>query len=177
MQAKRAAWGPAPAGHAYGVAVHAEYRSAVAYLVEIDATDPANPRLTRAFAAVDVGIPINPKGLEAQIQGALIDGWSVMIRASNHLDNGAIREGSYSDFLWARMNHTPLTIEVHVFPADPARAQPGGQGPGGAGELGLPPGVGGVRERLLARDRDAAEPLPDPRVPQLKEVDRCPCTT
>jgi len=140
VQAKRNAWGPAPAGHAYGVAAHGEYRSAVAYLVELDATNPANPRLTRAFAAVDVGIPINPKGLEAQVQGALIDGWSVMVRASNHLDNGVIREGSYSDFLWARMNHTPKTIEVYVFPADPARALPGGQGPGGAGELGLPPG-------------------------------------
>jgi isoquinoline 1-oxidoreductase beta subunit len=54
----------------------------VAYLVEIDASNPANPRLTRAFAAVDVGIPINPKGLEAQIQGVLIDGWSVAIRAA-----------------------------------------------------------------------------------------------
>jgi isoquinoline 1-oxidoreductase beta subunit len=140
VQAKRNAWGPAPAGHAYGVAAHGEYRSAVAYLVEIDATNPADPRLTRAFAAVDVGIPINPKGLEAQVQGALIDGWSVMVRASNHLDNGVIREGSYSDFLWARMDHTPKTIEVYVFPADPARALPGGQGPGGAGELGLPPG-------------------------------------
>ena len=44
--AKRGAWGRSvPSGHAYGVAVHAEYRSAVAYLVEIDATDPADPRL------------------------------------------------------------------------------------------------------------------------------------
>ena len=143
VQAKRSAWGPAPAGHAYGVAAHGEYRSAVAYLVEIDATNPADPRLTRAFGAVDVGIPINPKGLEAQIQGALIDGWSVMIQASNHVVNGVITEGSYSDFKWARMNQTPLTIEVHVFPADPAREQAPGQvtgGPGGAGELGLPPG-------------------------------------
>jgi isoquinoline 1-oxidoreductase beta subunit len=63
-----------------------------------------------------------------------------MIRASNHVVNGVITEGSYSDFKWARMDHTPKTIEVYVFPADPARAQPGGQGPGGAGELGLPPG-------------------------------------
>ena len=50
---------------------------------------PGEPRLARAFAAVDVGMPINPQGLEAQIQGALIDGWSVMFRAGNHLDNGA----------------------------------------------------------------------------------------
>ncbi len=133
---ERTAWGAPPAGHAYGVAVHAEYRSAVAYLVEIDATDPADPRLARAFAAVDVGVPINPKGLEAQIQGALIDGWSVMFSASNHLVNGSIVEGSYSDFRWARMNHTPRTIEVYVF----SKEETGRDTPGGAGELGLPPG-------------------------------------
>jgi len=136
VQTKRGVWGPAPSGRAYGVAMHAEYRSAVAYLVEIDASNPANPRLVRAFAAVDVGLPVNPKGLEAQIQGVLIDGWSVAIRAANHLVDGAIAEGSYSDFLWARMNHTPLTIEVDVIPA--TRTGPNDT-PGGAGELGLPP--------------------------------------
>jgi isoquinoline 1-oxidoreductase beta subunit len=135
VQDTRAAWGAAPAGHAYGVAMHAEYRSAVAYLVEIDASDPADPRLVRAFAAVDVGVPINPKGLEAQIQGVLIDGWSVMIRAANHLEDGAIVEGSYSDFLWARMDETPLTVDVYVF----SKEETGGDTPGGAGELGLPP--------------------------------------
>ena len=143
VQAKRSAWGPAPSGHAYGVAMHPEYRSAAAYLVEVDASNPANPRLVRAFAAVDVGIPINPKGLEAQLQGALMDGWSVMISAGNHLDNGTIREFSYHNYLWARMDHAPFTAEVYVFPADPAREQAPGQttgGPGGAGELGLPSG-------------------------------------
>jgi isoquinoline 1-oxidoreductase beta subunit len=103
----------------------------VAYLVEIDTTG-AEPRLTRAFAAVDAGVPINRKGLEAQMQGALIDGWSAMFRASNHLDSGTIREGSYDDFLWARMNHAPLTCEVYVFSATRDT-------PGGAGELGFPP--------------------------------------
>jgi isoquinoline 1-oxidoreductase beta subunit len=136
VQAKRSIWGSAPSDRAYGVAMHAEYRSAVAYLVEIDATDPGDPRLVRAFAAVDVGIPINPKGLEAQLQGALIDGWSVMVRAANHLENGTIQENSYHNFLWARMNHTPLTIEVDVIPA--TRIGPN-DSPGGAGELGLPP--------------------------------------
>ena len=130
---KRAAWGAAPAGHAYGVAVHAEYRSAVAYLVEIDAVDPANPRLARAYAAVDVGLPINRKGLEAQFQGVLIDAFSVMIRAGNHLDAGHIVEGSFSDFHWARMNHSPRSFEVFIFDAT-------SDTPGGAGELGLPPG-------------------------------------
>jgi isoquinoline 1-oxidoreductase beta subunit len=107
VQATRNAWGPAPAGHAYGVAMHAEYRSAVAYLVEIDATNPRRPAPRARVRGGRRGVPINRKGLEAQIQGVLIDGWSVMISAANHLANGAIVEGSYSDFHWARMNHAP----------------------------------------------------------------------
>jgi isoquinoline 1-oxidoreductase beta subunit len=127
-------WGGAlPAGHAQGVAVHVEYRSAVAYLVQIDTTG-AEPRLTHAFAAVDAGVPINPLGLQAQLQGVLVDAWTAMFRAGNHLDDGTIRESSYGDFLWARMNHMPLTTEVFVFPAGSTSNEPGG-----AGELGFPP--------------------------------------
>lgn len=124
-------WGRSmPSGQAQGVAIHVEYRSAVAYLVEIDTTGP-EPRLLRAFCAVDVGVPINTRGLEAQMQGSLVDAWSIMFRAGCHLENGRIREGSFGDFLWARMRHTPPTTVVHVFPAQ------GDAEPGGAGELGI----------------------------------------
>jgi isoquinoline 1-oxidoreductase beta subunit len=126
------AWGRAmPPGHAQGVAIHAEYRSAVAYLVEIDTTGP-EPRLIKAYCAVDVGVPVNVSGLQAQMQGALIDAWSAMFRAGNHVDDGKIREGSYGDFLWARMRHSPISTQVHVFPSAADSAEPGG-----AGELGI----------------------------------------
>jgi isoquinoline 1-oxidoreductase subunit beta len=124
-------WGrPMPRGQAQGVALHVEYRSAVAYLVEIDTTG-AEPRLLRAFCAVDVGVPINPRGLEAQMQGSLVDAWTAMFRAGNHIDGGRVREGSYADFHWARMRHTPVSTTVHVFPAEADAT------PGGAGELGI----------------------------------------
>jgi isoquinoline 1-oxidoreductase beta subunit len=87
--------------------------------------------LLKAYCAVDVGVPVNTSGLAAQMQGSLIDAWSAMFRAGNHLDAGKIREGSFGDFLWARMNHSPITTEVHVFPAE------AGAEPGGAGELGI----------------------------------------
>jgi len=126
--------GPLPAGHARGVACHVEYRSAVAYLVQVDATDPQNPRLTHAWICADVGVPINPRGIEAQLQGALIDAWSAMFRSGNHLDHGAIRESSYGDLRWARMDHAPPATVVHVMPA-----AAGAPSPGGCGELGVPP--------------------------------------
>jgi isoquinoline 1-oxidoreductase beta subunit len=124
-------WGRAmEAGTAQGVGIHEEYKSVIAYLVELDARDRARPRVTRAVAAVDVGRAVNPRGLEAQVQGALVDALSAVLQAGVHIDGGAVRESSYSDFRYARMADAPVEVEVHVMP-------PTGD-PGGAGELGVP---------------------------------------
>ncbi|HVK22107.1 MAG TPA: molybdopterin cofactor-binding domain-containing protein [Actinokineospora sp.] len=128
---KEGEWGRAlPRGHAQGVAVHEEYRSATACLVEIDATDPAAPRVTRATIAVDVGLPVNPTGLKAQLMGGLTDAISTMLTAGVHLDDGRVRESSFADFRYARQRNSPPRLDVHVMP-------PSGK-PGGAGELGVP---------------------------------------
>jgi isoquinoline 1-oxidoreductase beta subunit len=130
-------WGRGmPARHAQGVAVHEEYGSCVACLVEIDATDPKEPRVTRVVMAADVGTAVNPRGLEAQLMGTAIDGISTVLRAGLHIDRGAVREGSFADFHYARQRHAPLRFEAHIMPsaADPS----------GAGELGVPAAAGAV---------------------------------
>lgn len=118
-----------PPHHAQGIGVWDEYGSSVAYLVEIDCSDASAPRVTRAIAAADVGLAVNPRGVQAQLMGALIDGISVTLQAGLHIDNGAVREGSFADFHYARMRHSPLLFEAHVLP-------PSGE-PGGCGELGV----------------------------------------
>jgi isoquinoline 1-oxidoreductase beta subunit len=127
---------PMPKGCAQGVAIHQEYKGCVAYLVEIDARDPADPRVTKVVVAADVGRCVNPRGLEAQLMGCAMDGIAATLYAGNHLDAGAIRESSYSDFGWARMRHSPPKMEVHIMP-------PTGE-PGGAGELGFPAAAAAV---------------------------------
>jgi isoquinoline 1-oxidoreductase subunit beta len=130
-------WGRSmPAGTAQGVAIHEEYKSVVAYLVEIDCRNRTAPRVTKGVCAVDVGRAVNPRGLEAQVQGVLTDGLSLTLHAGLHIDNGAVREGSYSDYRFARMADSPLEIEVTVMP-------PTGE-PGGAGELGFPAAAAAV---------------------------------
>jgi isoquinoline 1-oxidoreductase beta subunit len=130
-------WGrPMAPGTAQGLGLHEEYKSAIAFLVELDARDRARPRVTRAVAAVDVGRAVNPRGVEAQVQGALVDGLSVTLQAGVHIDRGAVRESSYSDFRYARMRDTPVEVEVHVM-------APTGE-PGGAGELGVPAAAAAV---------------------------------
>lgn len=114
-------------GHAQGFAINEEHRSTVAVLVEMDATDPSNPRVYKAVMAFDAGIPINPKGLDAQMLSGLNDGISTVLYAGNHLDNGAFRETSYTDFGYAKQRHYPSEVEMYVM-------QRSSDEPGGAGE-------------------------------------------
>jgi isoquinoline 1-oxidoreductase beta subunit len=146
-------WGKAmPAGTAQGVAIHDEYKSVVAFLVEIDCRDRANPRVTKGVCAVDVGRAINPRGLEAQMQGVLIDGLSMTLRAGLHIDNGAVREGSFSDYRFARMANSPPQVDVHVMP-------PTGE-PGGAGELGFPAAAAAVANAYARATRSTVRTFP-----------------
>ncbi len=136
--AKAGSWGrPLPAGHAQGIGFHQEYRSMTACLVEIDATDPAAPRVTKAVIAADVGRPINPKGLEAQLLGGLTDAISTVLKAGLHFEDGLPLEGSYSQFRYATQADAPLDVQVIILPANRDT-------PGGAGELGVAAAVGAV---------------------------------
>jgi len=130
-------WGRAmPAGFAQGIAFHEEYKSCVVYLVELDARDPADPRVVRATIAVDTGRVINPRGLESQLLGALTDGISTTLRAGLHIDRGLPLEGSYSQFHYARQKDSPTDVRIFTMPTTGA--------PGGAGELGVPAAVGAI---------------------------------
>ena len=119
-----------------GVGFHDEYKSCTACLVEIDATDPAAPRVVRAVIAVDVGRAVNPRGLEAQMLGGLTDAIATTLRAGLHIERGLPLEGSYSQFHYARQKDSPLDARVLVMP--------GNGEPGGAGELGVPAAVGAI---------------------------------
>ncbi|MEJ3653703.1 molybdopterin cofactor-binding domain-containing protein [Actinomycetes bacterium KLBMP 9759] len=131
-------WGRSmPAGHAQGIAFHEEYRSCTACLVEMDATDPQNPRVTKAVIAGDYGLPINPMGLKAQLLGGLTDAISTTLRAGLHIEDGLPLEGSYSQFHYARQKDTPTDVEIFIMPGDRDT-------PGGAGELGVSAPVGAI---------------------------------
>ena len=128
--ASKGQWGRAlPAGVAQGVAVLEEWDSAIAHLVEVDVTG-GTPRVLRVVIAADVGLAINPKSIEAQLQGAAVDAMSTTLSAGIHIDAGAVREGSFADYRWLRMRHTPAEIQVHLVRSD--------NHVGGVGELGYP---------------------------------------
>ncbi|KAA2257555.1 xanthine dehydrogenase family protein molybdopterin-binding subunit [Solihabitans fulvus] len=141
-------WGRSlPPGVAQGIGLHAEYRAAVASLVEIDCRPETvqrkvpdgvtGPRVTRALIVVDPGFAINPRGLEAQLIGAMNDAIALGLTSSLHIDNGIPLEGSWDNYFYTRQWNTPLDLKVIVLPPTTGK-------PGGAGELGVAPSLAAV---------------------------------
>ncbi|MDF9715748.1 MULTISPECIES: molybdopterin cofactor-binding domain-containing protein [unclassified Nocardioides] len=134
-------WGRAmEPGTAQGIAIHKEYKGASACLVEIDCR-PATvgrqvrdavtgPRVTKVVFAIDVGLAINPRGLEAQMQGGINDGIALALTSSLHLRDGHFLEASWDNYFYTRQWNTPPEVEVHVMPSNSPQ-------PGGAGEAGV----------------------------------------
>lgn len=140
--AEMGGWGATlPEGVAQGVAANTEHRSHMACLVELDARGE-RPRVTKAYMAFDAGIPLNPSGLEAQMYGGLNDAIATILQAGIHIDAGAIRESTFSDFYYTRMADYPRVVEVHVMPKIE------GVEPGGAGEGMVPTCAGAIANAL-----------------------------
>ncbi|MEU6723726.1 molybdopterin cofactor-binding domain-containing protein [Nonomuraea wenchangensis] len=139
--AEAGGWGRAMApGTAQGIAFHAEYKSVSACLVEIDCRPETvnrtvrdavtGPRVTKVVFAVDVGLAVNPRGLEAQMMGGISDGIALALTSSLHLRDGYFLEASWDNYFYTRQWNTPLDLQVVVMPSTSEQ-------PGGAGELGV----------------------------------------
>jgi len=133
--AQEGQWGrKLPDGVAQGIAMHDEYKSIVAYLMEIDVRGK-EPRMTRCTVAVDNGFCVNPTGTASSLLGQAMDGFAFVFRAGLHVDNGATRESNYHEYKWSRMFDSAPEMSCHILPNSNVL-------PGGIGELGIPAATG-----------------------------------
>lgn len=145
--AKAANWGKKMAPlTAQGIGIHHEYKGYAACVAEIDCTPQTvnrkvengytGPRVTKVTYAVDVGLPINPLGLEAQMIGGIMDGIAQALTYSLHLQDGYFLEGSWDNAYYTREWNSPPNnspsggIQVIIMPPNQSE-------PGGAGEFGV----------------------------------------
>lgn len=119
-----------PAGRAWGVAVHESFETVVAYVVEASVQD-GRPVLNRVTAGVHCNLVVNPRSVEAQLQGAALMGLSMCLPgAAITLKDGVVQQSNFGDFAVPRIIDMP-EIAVHTVPSAEA--------PTGMGEPGLPP--------------------------------------
>ncbi|SOD29010.1 isoquinoline 1-oxidoreductase, beta subunit [Variovorax sp. YR752] len=119
-----------PDGRAWGVAVHESFDSVVAYVVEASVKD-GQPVLHRVTSGVHCNLAVNPRSVEAQVQGAAVMGLSTCLPGGAiTLKDGVVQQSNFGDFTVARITNMP-EFDIHIVPSADA--------PTGMGEPGLPP--------------------------------------
>jgi isoquinoline 1-oxidoreductase beta subunit len=80
LAAEKIGWGRTlPRGRGLGLASHFTFGGYAAHAMQVVVDDDGDFRIERCVCAVDVGRPINPLGLEAQMMGGTIDGLSTAL--------------------------------------------------------------------------------------------------
>ena len=130
--ADMAGWGRSlPKGNGLGIAVHYSFLTYVATVVEVNVSDTGDLDVINAWAAIDAGQIVNLDSVKNQVQGGSIYSLSYALHSQITAKDGAIEQSNFHDYQVARMNDSPLDIEVEVIDSDAP--------PAGVGEPGTPP--------------------------------------
>jgi isoquinoline 1-oxidoreductase subunit beta len=138
-------WGRSmPEGTAQGLGFHFEYKGVSACLVEIDCRPETvnrpiregvtGPRVTKVTFAIDPGLVINPRGVEAQMMGGINDAIANVLTSSLHLTDGYFVEASWDNYFYTRQWNTPIEMDIHI--VDSGFPEPGGIGEAGVASTG-----------------------------------------
>ncbi|VAV87548.1 Isoquinoline 1-oxidoreductase beta subunit [hydrothermal vent metagenome] len=150
--AEMANWGSAmPDGHGRGIALVPSFGSIVAEVAEVDMTGK-KPRLAKVFCCADVGFAMNPDGVAAQMESAIVYGLTAALYGEISIKDGAVEQSNFHDYEMLRINEMP-EVEVALINGDHERL-------GGAGEPGLPPLAPALTNAVFAATGKRVRELP-----------------
>ncbi len=126
--------------------------SYLAQVAEVSvARDLSDLRVRRIVCVFDCGIPINPLGLDGQVESGITWGLSAALHGKIDFANGSAQQTSFSDFQVMRMREMPV-IETHIIPSNAP--------PGGFGEHPVPPVAPAVANAIFAATEKRLRRLP-----------------
>lgn len=147
----RSGWAkPPPKGRARGIALHESFGSVCAQVAEVSVQDKTI-RVHKVTAAIDCGTAVNPLGIEAQVQSAMVYGLSAALYGNISLKDGQVEQSNFHDYPVLRISEMP-EVAVLVVPSN-AR-------PTGAGEPGTPPIAPAVANAVFALTGKRLRKLP-----------------
>ena len=152
LAAEKAGWTtPLGAGRARGIAMVESFASIVVHVAEITVDAQGGVKVDRIVSAVDCGTVVNPDGLKAQIEGAIIFGLTAALKGEITIEDGAVAQSNFTDYPMLRIADCP-EIEVYIREDD---------GPvGGGGEPGVPPVAPAVANAIFAATGTRIRELP-----------------
>jgi isoquinoline 1-oxidoreductase beta subunit len=105
--ALRSGWATPPAaGRGRGIACHQTFGSIVAQVVEASVED-GQVRVHKVWTTVDCGLAVNPRGIEAQVEGSICFGLSAALFGEITLANGGAVQTNFDAYPLLRMADAP----------------------------------------------------------------------
>lgn len=85
----------------------------IAQLVEVGQQDDGSLKVERVITAADFGIPVNPDGIRAQIEGGIAFALSMALYGNITIEEGAVQQSNFHDYAVLRIEDMPV-IETHI---------------------------------------------------------------
>jgi isoquinoline 1-oxidoreductase beta subunit len=150
--AKRIGYGRyLPKGHGIGFASHFTFGGYTSHAMEVAAKAGGGWHIERCVCVSDVGIVVNPLGVEAQLMGGTIDGISTALGLEITVEQGRVQQTNYHQYPVLRMPEAPK-VEVHIMPSS--------MPPRGAGEMGIPGALPALANAIFAATGQRLRRLP-----------------
>jgi isoquinoline 1-oxidoreductase beta subunit len=130
--------------------MHESFGTIVAECAEVS-VERGKIRVHNVTAAVDCGTAVNPLGIEAQVQGAIVYGLTAALYGKLTLKDGAVQESNFHDYQPLRMFEMPH-VAVHIIQS--------GARMGGIGEPATAPIAPAVANAVYALTKQRLRTLP-----------------
>ena len=141
----------APDGHGIGLATHFTFGGYAAHAMEVSVRD-GRLKIERIVAAIDCGYAVHPNAVDAQLQGATVDGISTALGLEITVRDGRIQQSNFHDYPLAPIAAFPSRFETHILPYNDK--------PTGVGEIGLPSAAPALTNAIFAATGKRIRELP-----------------
>ncbi len=149
--AAEAKWDKSPKkNHFRGIALHESFGSIVGQVVELKISDDKAIKIRKVTAVVDCGVAVNPRTIEAQIEGSIAYALTAAMYGRVDVEGGAAVQSNFDSYQMVQMADMPK-VDVHILENGPI---------GGIGEPGVPPLAPALTNAIFAATGERVRKLP-----------------
>ncbi len=129
--AREIGWGrPVAKGEGLGLAAHFTFGGYAAHAFHVAVDAKGTLAMRRVVCAVDVGVPVNPLGIRAQMEGGTLDGIATALHQEITVKDGRVVQRNFDGYRLLLQRDAPRDVEVHIVASTAS--------PAGCGEMGVP---------------------------------------
>jgi len=141
---------PAPEGLGRGLAVHESFGSVCGQVVDVRVSEDKVLKVEKVTAVIDCGVAINPRTIEAQIEGSIAYALTAAMYGRIDVADGGAVQSNFDSYQMVQMADMPV-VEVHIMENGPI---------GGIGEPGVPPLAPALANAIFAATGERVRTLP-----------------